>query len=63
MKTHSVTIKDIAAEVGVSVRTVSLALNNQGRLSAATRERILQCAKARNYHPNTLARGLVTRQT
>jgi LacI family transcriptional regulator len=63
MKTRSVTITDIAQEVGVSARTVSLALNNQGRISTATRERILQVAKDRNYHPNTLARGLVTRQT
>ena len=38
----SVTLKDIAEALGISVTTVSRALNGQGRISSATRER---CSK------------------
>ncbi|MFW5785675.1 MAG: LacI family DNA-binding transcriptional regulator [bacterium] len=57
------TIKDIALTVGVSPRSVSAALNNSGRVSPATRERILTVAKEMNYRPNILARGLVQNRT
>jgi DNA-binding LacI/PurR family transcriptional regulator len=53
------TIKEIAASAGVSLRTVSLALNNAGRISADTRKRVLDIAKTMNYRPNLAARGLV----
>lgn len=56
------TIKDIAAYVGVSNMTVSAVLgaNASGnvRVSAATRERVLEAAKLLNYRPNRLARSL-----
>ncbi|MCG6190775.1 LacI family DNA-binding transcriptional regulator [Maribellus maritimus] len=57
----SVTIKDIAAFVGVSYSTVSLVLNGkaaENRISAELEKRILAAAKELNYRPNTLARGL-----
>src|SRR5579863_6899281 len=54
-----VRMKDIAAELGVSVMTVSKVLRNEGRISAATRERILKRIKERGYQPNLNARGLV----
>jgi DNA-binding LacI/PurR family transcriptional regulator len=57
------TIKDIARAVGVSPRSVSAALNNSGRVSPATKERILTVAKEMNYSPNVLARGLVQHRT
>jgi DNA-binding LacI/PurR family transcriptional regulator len=57
------TIKDIAAEAKVSLRTVSLALNNAGRISQATRQRILGIAEVMNYQPNLAARGLVNNRT
>ena len=57
------TIKDIATEVGVSARTVSMVLNNQGRISQSTRERVIEVAKRLNYQPNILARGLVNQRT
>ncbi len=63
MKARATTIKDIARAVGVSPRSVSLAINNQGRLSAETRERILRVARQMDYHPNVLARGLVKSRT
>ena len=59
----SVTIKDIAAKVGVSVVTVSRALNDKPDISKETKKFILKIAKELNYTPNSLARGLVTRRT
>ncbi|MBN2655520.1 MAG: LacI family DNA-binding transcriptional regulator [Spirochaetales bacterium] len=58
-----VTIKDIAREVGVSAHSVSLALNNQGRISEPVRKKILETADRMNYRPNILARGLVQGRT
>lgn len=56
----AVRMKDIAAELGVSVMTVSKVLRNEGRVGAATRERILQRVKELDYQPNLNARSLVS---
>lgn len=53
------TIKDIAKTAGVSVTTVSRALNGYSDVSEKTRQRIMDIARELNYSPNTLARGLV----
>lgn len=58
----NVTLKDIAESVGVSIRTVSLAIQGTGRMAPATREKILKIAKEWNYHPNIMARGLVNQK-
>ena len=63
MERRPTTLKDIAEATGVSPRAVSAALNNTGRVSEKTRERILRVAKEMNYQPNILARGLVQRRT
>jgi DNA-binding LacI/PurR family transcriptional regulator len=47
----------------VTPSSVSYALAGKGTLSAATRERILECARALGYRPNLVARGLATQQT
>ena len=52
------TIRDVARIAGVSIGTVSKALNANGRLSAETRARVLQIAKAIDYRPNNLAQSL-----
>ena len=57
------TLSDIAKDLKVSVVTVSKALRNQGRISVRTRNRVLKRAKELNYHPNLVARSLVTRRT
>jgi DNA-binding LacI/PurR family transcriptional regulator len=62
-KRKRATIKDIAAEAKVSIRTVSLALNNAGRISPATRKKVLGIAEEMNYQPNLAARGLVNNRT
>jgi LacI family transcriptional regulator len=59
----AVTLKDIAESLDVSVVTVSKVLRNQGKISAATRERVLKRAKELNYQMNWVARSLVTRRT
>jgi LacI family transcriptional regulator len=57
------TMMDIARDLKVSVVTVSKVLRNQGRISAATRKRVLRRAKELNYQMNWVARSLVTRRT
>jgi LacI family transcriptional regulator len=52
------TIRDVARLAGVSIGTVSKALNANGRLSAETRAKVLEVAKAINYRPNDLAQSL-----
>ena len=57
------TMQDIAKDLNVSVVTVSKVLRNQGRISDATRKRVLRRAKELNYQMNWVARSLVTRRT
>ncbi|MCL5096106.1 MAG: LacI family transcriptional regulator [Candidatus Omnitrophica bacterium] len=52
------TIKDIARQVGVSQTTVSLAFRENSRISAATRQQVLEVANRLNYTPNLTARHL-----
>jgi LacI family transcriptional regulator len=52
------TIRDVAEAAGVSVSTVSKALNGQGKLRAETRERVLAAAHRLGFAPNPLAQGL-----
>ncbi len=58
-----VTMLDIARDLNVSVVTVSKVLRNQGKISEATRRRVLQRARELNYQTNWIARSLVTRRT
>jgi len=59
----SATMMDIARDLKVSVVTVSKVLRNQGRISEATRKRVLRRAKQLNYQMNWVARSLVTQRT
>ena len=56
-------MKDIAVKCGVSVATVSKALNNQADVGEATKERIREVAKEMGYFPNSAARALKTNRT
>lgn len=58
-----VSMKDIALLCGVSVATVSKALNGHADISRATREKICQVAKQQGYFPNSVARALKTNRT
>ena len=54
-------ITQIAQVLGVSKTTVSRAISGNGRISAATRQRVLDYVKEHNYTPSMMARGLVKR--
>ena len=56
-------IRDVAREAGVSVTTVSHALNGKGRLHPATRQRVREVAERLGYRPNPAARSLVSGRT
>jgi LacI family transcriptional regulator len=52
------TIFDVAKKAGVSIKTVSLAMNGRANVSEATRARVLQAAEDLNYRANYSARSL-----
>lgn len=52
------TIHDVARAAGVSVTTVSDALNEKGRVDPATRARVQKVGRKLGYQPNRHARGL-----
>ncbi len=58
-----VSLKDISARCGVSIATVSKALNNHKDVSATTKENINRVAKEMGYFPNSQARALKTNRT
>ena len=58
-----ITIKDIARKAGVSVSTVSCALNGSEKVKPQTKDRILDVAKDLNYMPNLHAKGLKKQPT
>lgn len=51
-------IRDVAREAGVSITTVSRALNGYNDVSIATKERIREVVERLNYAPNASARSL-----
>jgi len=58
-----VSVKDVAAQSGVSFQTTSKVLNGGGSVSDVTRARILQAASDLGYVPNLQARSLVMQRT
>ena len=53
-----VSMKDISVACGVSVATVSKALNDHADIGAETKERVRQVAKQMGYFPNSRRRRL-----
>ena len=51
-------MRDVAKKAGVSLSTVSLAVNGAGCVSDDMRERVAEAMRALNYVPNELARNL-----
>ncbi len=56
----TVTIREVAAEAGVSTATVSNVLNNTGKVGAATRRTVLTTVKRLGYVPDVHARRLAS---
>jgi LacI family transcriptional regulator, galactose operon repressor len=57
------TIRDVAVGAGVSIATVSRALNDKGDVSVQTRERVREVARLIGYSADPTARSLVTQKT
>ncbi len=51
-------IREVAERAGVSITTVSHALNGKGRLNERTRVRVQEVAQQLGYRPNAVARNL-----
>jgi LacI family transcriptional regulator len=58
MKDQPVTIKDIATEVGMSVSSISRALNNHPHISEETKTKVREAAEKLGYRYNALAAAL-----
>ena len=54
------TIHDVARAAGVSIGTVSKALNGTGSLAQTTRDKVMETVRALNFRPNLLAKSLHT---
>lgn len=63
MASKKVTIKDVAREAGVSISTVSNALNDVDVLHPDTKQHILDVAERLNYIPNINGRNLKAQAT
>jgi LacI family transcriptional regulator len=59
----AVTMRDVAEEAGVSIKTVSRVVNNQGEITDETRQRVLEAIERLGYRPSKVARALVTQRT
>ena len=63
MSSTRTTLKELASILGVSISTISKALNDSHEISEATKKRIVETAKAYNYRPNKIALGLKSGRT
>ncbi|WP_394172464.1 LacI family DNA-binding transcriptional regulator [Guptibacillus hwajinpoensis] len=57
------TIYDVAKEAGVSIATVSKVINRTGKISEATRVKVLETMKGLNYYPSVVASALTGKRT
>ena len=53
-------LKELAAQLGLSITTVSRALNGYADVAPVTRERVLAAANRSGYAPNVSAQRLIT---
>lgn len=59
---RALTLRDVSEASGVSEMTVSRVLRNRGDVSDATREKVLQAARALGYVPNKIAGALASQR-
>ena len=62
-RSHSITIREVASQAGVSVATVSRYINHKASISEDIVQRIQQVMQELNYVPLESARNLATRKT
>jgi LacI family transcriptional regulator len=58
-----ITLQDVARAAGVSSKTVSRVVNNQGEIREETRTRVQETIQRLGYRPNILARSLVSQRS
>jgi|TARA_B110000259_G_scaffold157021_1_gene178794 LacI family transcriptional regulator len=63
MAGSNITLKQLSSILGVSISTISKALNDSHEISDATKKRIVELAKLHNYQPNKIAVGLKSGKT
>jgi LacI family transcriptional regulator len=54
----TITIKDVAAQAGVSAKTVSRVINQEAHVRAEVRDAVMKVVEALDYRPNAFARSL-----
>lgn len=62
-RTNQVRIYDVAKVAGVSIATASKALNDTGRMTDTTRQRVKQAAAELGFRPNAMAQALTSRRS
>jgi LacI family transcriptional regulator len=63
MAKQTVTIYDVAREVGVSMATVSRVVNGNPNVKPSTRKKVSDVIDRLKYRPNAVARGLASKKT
>lgn len=63
MAGSNITLKQLSSILGVSISTISKALNDSHEISDPTKNRIVELAKLHNYQPNKIAVGLKSGKT
>jgi LacI family transcriptional regulator len=58
-----VTMRDVAHKAGVSIKTVSRVVNEEGEVSETTRQRVLVTIGELGYRPSRVAQALVTQRS
>lgn len=63
MSGSNINLKQLSSILGVSISTISKALNDSHEISDVTKKRIVEMAKLHNYQPNKIAVGLKSGKT
>ncbi|AKZ29368.1 MULTISPECIES: LacI family DNA-binding transcriptional regulator [Ralstonia solanacearum species complex] len=58
----AVTVDDVAAHAGVSIKTVSRVLNHEPNISEKTRQKVVEAMQVLDYRPNPAARRLASKR-
>jgi len=57
------TIYEVSALAGVSLATVSRVINNSGKVTEKTRQKVLSAIKQLDYRPNSMAQSLASKRS
>jgi LacI family transcriptional regulator len=60
---EAITLKDLAKEAGVSIKTVSRAIHDHPDINPTTKARVMQIVQNHSYSPNWAAQSLRSRRT